>query len=605
MPIKLISAALATAGLIAASTLSGAGSDSVFVPELAAADDAVCRQAPAANRLLLLLAQAGTGEAPRKSGISPAAPLAAKAVPASLPNDHPPLMEGLGALSLAITTRSSSAQRFFNQGYRLAWGFNHDEARRAFRKAQQLDPECAMCYWGEAWVLGPNINVPMDPKANAPALAALQKARTLAPRATARERALIDALAARYSPDPRAARAELDVAFARAMREAAAKFPRDNDIATMYADALMNVSPWDYWEAGGTRLKAPVAELVDTLEGVLQRRSDHAGAIHLFIHAVEASANPRRAERHADRLVGLMPGAGHIVHMPSHIYYRVGRYKDSLATNRAAVQVDEAYIAAQKPSGVYPLGYYPHNVHFVLVSAQMAGDGPSVIAAASKLATLIPDAAARDILLLQPVKAAPYFAHAQFSDAATILALPDPGGEFPYLQSVWRYTRGVALAGKGELKGAGVELAAIERIVERASYKGFDEWKIPARETGRLAAHVLRARIAQGKHDLDTAVREFEAAIKIQDALPYMEPPYWYYPVRQSLGALLVLRGETQRARAVFGQSLARSPNNAWALYGLAEAYAREGRRREARAVMRRFERAWIGETTRLSLATL
>jgi tetratricopeptide (TPR) repeat protein len=605
MPLKLIFAALGTAGLVAASALSDAGSGSVFVPELAVIDGIVCRQAPAANRLLLRLAQAGAAEAPRKSGISPAAPVAVKAVAASAPDDDPPLMEGLGALSLAITTRSSSAQRFFNQGYRLAWGFNHDEARRAFRKAQRLDPECAMCYWGEAWVLGPNINVPMDPKANAPALAALQKARALAPRATAREQALIDALAARYSPDPKAARAGLDVAFARAMREVAATFPRDNDIATMYADALMNVSPWDYWEAGGTRLKAPVAELVDTLEGVLQRRSDHAGAIHLFIHAVEASANPRRAERHADRLVGLMPGAGHIVHMPSHIYYRVGRYKDSLATNRAAVQVDEAYIAREKPSGVYPLGYYPHNVHFVMVSAQMAGDGPNVIAAAGKLAKLIPDAAARDVLLLQPVKAAPYFAHAQFSDAATVLALPDPGAAFPYLQLVWHYARGVALAGKGDLKGAGTELAAIERIVERGNFKGFDEWKIPARETGRLAAHVLRARIAQGKHDLDTAMREFEAAIKIQDTLPYMEPPYWYYPVRQSLGALLVLRGDTQRARAVFGESLARSPNNAWALYGLAEAYAREGRRREARAVTRRFERAWIGETTRLSLATL
>ena len=605
MPIKLISVALATAGLVAASTLSDAGSDSVFVPELAAAADAVCRQPAAANRMLLLLAQASANEAPRKSGISPAAPLAAKAVPATPLNDDPPLMEGLGRLGFAITTHSRPAQRFFNQGYRLAWGFNHDEARRAFRKAQRLDSQCAMCYWGEAWVLGPNINVPMDPEANAPALAALQKARSLASRTRAHEQALIEALAARYSADPKMARAELDAAYARAMRGVAARFPRDNDIATMYADALMNVSPWDYWEAGGTQLRAPVAELVDTLEGVLQRRSDHAGAIHLYIHAVEASANPRRAERHADRLVGLMPGAGHIVHMPSHIYYRVGRYKDSLAANRAAVEVDEAYIAEQKPSGVYPLGYYPHNVHFVMVSAQMAGDGPSVIAAADKLAKLIPDAAARDVLLLQPVKAAPYFAHAQFSNAATVLALPDPGAAFPYLQSIRHYARGVALAGKGDLKAAGVELSAIERIVERAGFKGFDEWKIPARETGRLAAHVLRARIAQGKHDLDTAAREFEAAIEIQDALPYMEPPYWYYPVRQSLGALLVLRGETERARAVFGQSLARSPNNAWALYGLAEAYAREGRRREARAVMRRFERAWIGERTRLNLATL
>ncbi len=605
MPHKLLLAVLGTAGLVALSTFTEAQSDNVFVPELAVIDGVVCRQPAAGNRLLLRLAQAGIEKRPKKTGISPAAPVAAAAVTSSLPDDDPPLMSGLGTLSVPITTQSSLAERFFNQGYRLAWGFNHDEARRAFRKAQRLDPECAMCYWGEAWVLGPNINVPMDPKANAPALSALERAQRYAPRATLAEQALIRALGTRYSPDPKADRSALDAAFARAMREVAQSFPRDNDIATIYADALMNVSPWDYWEAGGTRLKAPVAELVDTLEGVLQRRSDHVGAIHLYIHAVEASSNPRRAERSADRLVGLMPGAGHIVHMPSHIYYRVGRYRDSLATNRAAVAVDETYITDQKPSGVYPLGYYPHNVHFLMVSAQMAGDGPSVIAAASKLAKLIPDAVARDVLLLQPVKAAPYFAHAQFSDAATVLALPDPGNDFPYLQSVWHYARGVALASKGQLKAAGAELAAIERIVQRADFKGFDEWKIPARATGQLAAHVLRGRIAQGGHDLDIAVREFEAAIKVQDSLPYMEPPYWYYPVRQSLGALLVLRGETQRARAVFGQSLARSPNNAWALFGLAEAYAREGRRREARAVMRRFERAWIGETTRLNLATL
>jgi tetratricopeptide (TPR) repeat protein len=599
---KPIIAALAAAGFISAAALPDTQSDNVFLPELAVIDAPVCRLPQARNRVLLHLAQASANQGLMKTGISS---VAAEAPSAAGVDDDPPLMEGLGALRLTITTFSNQAQRFFNQGYRLAWGFNHDEARRAFRKAQWLDPDCPMCYWGEAWVLGPNINAPMDHGANPPALAALEKAQRLASRATPREQALIRALAARYSQDPKAERAQLDAAFAAAMRDVTANFPRDNDIATMYADALMNVSPWDYWEAGGTRLKAPVSELVRTLEGVLQRRSDHAGAIHLYIHAVEASANPRRAERHADRLVGLMPGAGHIVHMPSHIYYRIGRYKDALATNRAAVQVDEAYLAKEKPSGVYPLGYYPHNVHFVMISAQMAGDGPSAIAAASKLSKLIPDAAAREFLLLQPVKAAPYFAHAQFSNAETIFVLPDPGADFPYMQSIWRYARGVALAGKGKLTAAGHELAEIERIVKRADFKGFDEWKIPAQETGRLAAHVLRARIAQGKHDLDTAVREFEAAVKIQDALPYMEPPYWYFPVRQSLGALLVLRGETRRAREVFGQSLARAPNNAWALYGLAEAYAREGRKREARAIVRRFERAWINETKRPSLATL
>jgi len=599
-----ILAALAAAGLIAGASLPDARSDNVFVPELAAIDGVNCRVPQAGNRMLLRLAQASTDGALRKTAMGPAA-AAAAAADMRAHNDDPPLMEGLGTLSLRITTFSSAAERFFNQGYRLAWAFNHDEARRAFRKAQRLDPDCAMCFWGEAWVLGPNINAPMDPKANGPALAALKNAQRLASRTTPREQTLINALAARYSADPNAGRAQLDAAFAAAMREAVAAFPRDNEIATLYADALMNLSPWDYWEAGGARLKAPVAELVDTLEGVLQRRSNHAGAIHLYIHAVEASANPKRAERYADRLVGLMPGAGHIVHMPTHIYYRIGRYKDSLAANRAAVAVDEAYIAREKPSGLYPLGYYPHNVHFLMVSAQMAGDGPTAIAAASKLSQLIPEAAARQFLLLQPIKAAPYFAQAQFSDAAAILALPDPGAEFPYLRSIWRYARGVALASKGRVAAAEAELAGIERVIDSGNFKGFDEWNIPARETAQLAAHVLRARIAQGKHDLDTAQREFETAVKLQDSLPYMEPPYWYFPVRQSLGALLVLRGQTERAREVFGQSLARTPNNAWALFGLSEAYAREGRKREARVVARRFERAWIGETKRPSLATL
>ena len=601
---KPILAALATAGLIAGASLPDARSDNVFVPELAAIDGVNCRVPQAGNRMLLRLAQASRDGALRKTAMGPVA-AAAAAADMRAHNDDPPLMEGLGTLSLRITTFSSEAERFFNQGYRLAWAFNHDEARRAFRKAQRLDPNCAMCFWGEAWVLGPNINAPMDPKANGPALAALKNAQRLASRTTLREQTLINALAARYSADPNAGRAQLDAAFAAAMREAVAAFPRDNEIATLYADALMNLSPWDYWEAGGARLKAPVAELVDTLEGVLQRRSNHAGAIHLYIHAVEASANPKRAERYADRLVGLMPGAGHIVHMPTHIYYRIGRYKDSLAANRAAVAVDEAYIAREKPSGLYPLGYYPHNVHFLMVSAQMAGDGPTAIAAASKLSQLIPEAAARQFLLLQPIKAAPYFAQAQFSDAAAILALPDPGAEFPYLRSIWRYARGVALASKGRVAAAEAELAGIERIIDSGNFKGFDEWNIPARETAQLAAHVLRARIAQGKHDLDTAQREFETAVKLQDSLPYMEPPYWYFPVRQSLGALLVLRGQTERAREVFGQSLARTPNNAWALFGLSEAYAREGRKREARVVARRFERAWIGETKRPSLATL
>ena len=600
---KALLLALAAAGLAGNASAPSAQFANVFVPELAVIDGGLCRQPPGTNSMpLLRLAQA----APRKkTEFSPAAPAAAEALAGPATAGDPPLMSGLGSRTIKITTSSKLAQQYFDQGYWLAWGFNHAEALRAFRKAQQLDPQCAMCYWGEAWALGPNINVPMDAKANAPALAALEIARRLASRASAQEQALINAVAMRYSANANGDRAKLDAAYADAMRHVAKRFSRDIEIATLYADALMNVSPWDYWEAGGKQLRANVSDLVSTLERVLEKDPDHAAAIHLYIHAVEASDNPQRAERYADRLARLAPNSGHLVHMPSHIYFGLGRYKDSLAANIAAVKVDEAYIAAQKPAGVYPLGYYPHNVHFVMVSAQMGGDGKTVLASAEKLSGLIPAEAAREVLMLQPVKAAPYFAHAQFSDAAGVLALPDPGRELPYIQTAWRYARGVALARKGDVKAAAQELAEIERTIAATDYKPFDMWKIPAHDVGRIAAHVLRARIAQASNDLDTAARELRAAIAVQDKLPYMEPAYWYYPVRQTLGAVLLQKGDMKAAREVFGESLARTPNNAWALYGLSEAYSREGLTRQAKAVDEHFARAWIGERKAIDLASL
>jgi tetratricopeptide (TPR) repeat protein len=600
---KALLLALAAAGLAGNAPAPSAQFANVFVPELAVIDGGVCRQPVGTNAMpLLRLAQAAPQ---KKTEFSPAAPAAAEALASPATAGDPPLMAGLGSRTIKITTSSKLAQQYFDQGYWLAWGFNHAEALRAFRKAQQLDPQCAMCYWGEAWALGPNINVPMEAKANAPALSALANARRVASRASAQELALINALAMRYSPGANGERAKLDVAYADAMRHVAKRFSRDVEIATLYADALMNVSPWNYWEAGGRQLRANVSDLVSTLERVLEKDPDHAAAIHLYVHAVEASDNPRRAERYADRLAKLAPNSGHLVHMPSHIYFVLGRYKDSLAANVAAVKVDEAYIAAQKPAGVYPLGYYPHNVHFVMVSAQMGGDGKTVLASAEKLSGLIPVEAAREVLMLQPVKAAPYFAHAQFSDAGRVLALADPGRDLPYIQTAWRYARGVALARRGDVKAAAQELAEIERIIAAADYKAFEPWNIPARDVGQIAAHVLRARIAQASNDLDSAARELRAAIAVQDRLPYMEPAYWYYPVRQTLGAVLLQKGDTKGAREVFGESLARTPNNAWALYGLREAYSREGLAHQAKAVNEHFARAWIGDRKAIDLGSL
>src|SRR5204863_1306768 len=291
----------------------------------------------------------------------------------------------------------------------------------------KLDPDCAMCFWGEALVLGPNINLPMQDDAVAPAVAAAEKARALSPKASPREQALIAAVATRYTKDAKADRAPLDAAYASAMAKAAAQFPDDNEIGVLYAESVMDLSPWNYWQPGGREPNPQSAPIVPMLERVLARAPNHPGAIHYYIHAVEASDNPQRAEPYADRLRGAIPGAGHLVHMPSHIYYRIGRYLDALADNKTAIGVDEKYLASTNaPMGVYRLGYYPHNVHFVLASAQMAGDGPTVIAAAEKLRGLIPDEVARVIALVQPVKAAPYFAHALFSPPPPVMALPDP-----------------------------------------------------------------------------------------------------------------------------------------------------------------------------------
>src|SRR2546429_688893 len=499
--------AMLAAGIVASDGLPEAQS-TVFVPELAMLDGALCTGTMATTPFQpLLLAQ-------MKTEVSPAAKAAASAAPVSASADQP-LIAGLGARSFKITTSSTQAQQYFDQGLRLAWNFNHAEAQRAFRKAQRFDRECAMCYWGEAYVLGPNINVPMDPSANARAAAAAAKAKSLAAKASPREQALIAAVAARYNTDPRFERPMLDEAYAGAMASAAAKFPDDLDIQAMYAESLMDRSPWNYWQPGGANPNAVVAPLVDTLETVLKKDPTHIGAIHLYIHAVEASADAKRAEAFADKLAKLAPNAGHLVHMPAHIYYRLGRYKDSLAINQTAVKVDEAYIKQFAPQGVYPLGYYSHNLHFVMISAQMSGEAPIVVAAAGKLAANIPDAVAKAVPL------------------------------------------------------------------------------------------VVRPRIAKGATALAGAIRDLEAAVTIQDTLPYMEPPYWYYPVRQTLGAVLLLKGDNQRARDAFRESLAKTPNNAWSLYGLKTTFGRQGMAAEAREAEKYLARAWSGDRKRLDLQRL
>jgi tetratricopeptide (TPR) repeat protein len=536
----------------------------------------------------------------------PRAEMSAANTAPAFADTEPPLWTGLGSVTYKVSTTNERAQAYFDQGLRLAYAFNHGEAQRAFRMAQKLDPNCAMCFWGEALVLGPNINLPMQEDALAPAYAAAEKAKVLAGNASPREQALINALAVRYGSDPKAARPPFDAAYASEMAKVAKQFPDDDEIATLYAEAVMDLSPWNYWKPGGHEPNPQSVPIVPTLERVLARNPTHPGAIHYYIHAVEASDRPKRAEPYADRLRGAIPGAGHLVHMPSHIYYRVGRYLDALKDNKTAVDVDERYLNdAKAPMGVYRLGYYPHNVHFVMASAQLAGDGQTVIAAAEKLRQLIPDEAARGIAMVQPVKAAPYFAHAQFSTPETILALPDPGDAIPYIKAMWLYARGVALAQRRDSAGAAAAADAIGTIERTADFKLLKESNVPAQEVLRIAQTLILARIAQANSDYRTAVVRFARAAALQDALPYTEPPYWYYPIRQSLAAALLQAGRYAEAEQQFQRALTRAPANGWSYYGLAELYKARGNTDAARKAEADLSKTWIGDRKLLQISNL
>jgi hypothetical protein len=509
--------------------------------------------------------------------------------------EGPPLWDGLGDLSYPITTSSDMAQRYFDQGLRLTYAFNHAEAYRAFKQAQALDPGCAMCFWGEAFVLGANLNAPMDAAAVQPAFVAMTNAKARAANASAREQAVIEALAARYANDAGADAGALAEAYADAMAEVHTRYPDDQIVAVLYADAVMNTSPWDYWEVDGRTPKGRLGAAVDALEGVLAVNPDHPAAIHLYIHLTEASATPEKAEPYADRLAALMPAAGHIVHMPSHTYYRTGRYLDSLTTNIAAVEADEAYLAQVKAAGAYPYGYYPHNIHFLLVSAQMAGDAEHMIWAAERLEGKIPDEVAAEIGWIQVILPAPYFAHAQFSPPEVVLGLEHPGDTFPLVKAMWHYARGVAQAAKGDLDAARAEASRIAAINQTADFEMLLAWAVPAPDVLRLARHVLEGRIAQAEGNFDQAIREFEVAVQIQDSLPYLEPEYWYYPIRQSLGATLLMAGRAAEATEAFQAALIDAPNNGWALYGLMQAYDAQGDQLAKAATETLFTRAWAG----------
>ena len=512
---------------------------------------------------------------------------------AALPGQIAPRLQNLGSHQFPVTTNSARAQLFINQGMMLVYGFNHAEADRAFREAARLDPDCAMAYWGRALVLGPNINMAMSPDAEAPAYEMVKKAIALKKNATEKEQAYIDALANRYSGEEKPDRTSLDRAYADAMRKLHARYPDDLDAATLYAEAVMDLRPWDYW----TRDMQPYPETVEilsVLESVLSRNPNHPGAIHLYIHAVEY-ARPELAEAGAERLWTLAPGAGHLVHMPSHIFRRIGRYADASKSNLDAIAADEDYIVQCRAQGVYPLAYYPHNIHFLWDSATMEGRSRVAMSAAEKSASKIPDGAWREVPLLHQFLVSPLQAYTRFGKWDLILAQPQPAKDSLFWTGMWHYARGLAFVAKGNLDEASQELNYLENI---AREKSLSDYRVTFSRNGAKAildigVEVLAGELAAKRGYYDQAIARLHRGVLLEDNLIYNEPPDWHVPVRQSLGAVLLEADRAAEAEAVYWQDLNRNRANGWSLYGLMQSLQKQGKKEEALGIEQRFRKAW------------
>ncbi|HUP20481.1 MAG TPA: tetratricopeptide repeat protein [Gemmatimonadota bacterium] len=513
----------------------------------------------------------------------------------SAATDTVPLFEGLGEHHRGITTSVPEAQVYFDQGLRFTYAFNHHEAIRSFEEAARLDPSCAMCKWGAALAWGPNINLPMDSTSAEAAWGALEEARARVDNESGAERALIEALAVRYASSPPAERAALDSAYARAMGDYHARFPDDLDGAVLYAESMMLLRPWDYWTPEGEPREG-TDEILGVLEATMAAAPEHPGACHFYIHAVEA-AEPERAVECAERLAGLMPGAGHIVHMPGHIYVRVGRYADVVETNVHAVHVDESYIADRGPTGIYTSAYYPHNYHFMAFGAMMAGMSAQALHAARRLTETIDPAMVPEVYFLEQMPAYLQLVRVTFGRWEEVLADGRPDPAHLVAGGMDAYARGTALAATGRCEEAAGELetlraAAAERETGRED---------PGRAILPIADHALQGEIALRCGSAEDAVAHFQAAAELEDVMQYDEPPLWYYPVRQSLGRALLEAGRPAEAETAYRSDLAKFPDNAWSLFGLAEALDAQGKIAEAAEAHARFESAWADADVTLS----
>lgn len=515
------------------------------------------------------------------------------------------LFEHIGKSQLPATGLSADARRYFDQGVALVYGFNHKAAIRSFAQAAERDPACAMCWWGIALANGPNINAGMDDAANLAALEALDKASAMAEALSPLERDLIAAQKLRYSASNGVERATLDAQYADAMMALAKANSANDDLQILAAEAAMNTRPWDYWTED-KQPKTRIGEAVGLIEMVMARNPQHPQASHLYIHLMENGPQPKRAEAAADELARSGPASlGHLVHMPAHIYYRIGRYADSIEANIAAARADEQYLAVAGDDGLYRYGYYPHNVHFLLTSAQMVGNMHAVASETERLKQIIDEDIAKELPWVQAIHAAPAFALAQYASPKAILVLTGKRTELAYVDAMRHYARAVAQALDGNRAGFEEELAALKvagtsKGVTELSAQGF-----PADVLVNLATHVAKGRWELANGNPAAAVAHFEAAEELEKAVPYNEPPFWYYPVAQSRGAALYALGDYAKASAAFRKALFEAPNNGWALYGLSRSEAKAGNRLEAQVAKKKLKEVWQGEIAWLDMSRI
>jgi tetratricopeptide (TPR) repeat protein len=503
-----------------------------------------------------------------------------------------PLYDNLGTLHMAITSRSPVAQKYFDQGLRLTYGFNHEEAVNSFTEGARLDSACVMCYWGIAYALGPNINLPMDTGAVKPAYESIQRALKLSARVTPHERAYIRALAKRYALHPPADRASLDSAYATAMDAVVKRYPADPNAATLYAEALMDLRPWRYWNNAGKPMAASTLVQLAVLERTVKRYPDHIGACHLYIHAVEASKDAAKALPCANRLAQLAPGAGHLVHMPSHIYLRLGMWEDAVEHNEHAVHADEKFIQDRHPTGVYPIGYYPHNWHMMWSALQQLGRGEDAIRAGRKVAEIVNPEVIRQVPFLEGYAPVALLSLVRFSRWSEVLKEPAPPADFHYATAMWHFARGLAYAETTRPDSAKTEaarLAATANSVPQQAVVGQN----PARSLLAIAGKHLAGTIAAKDGRTDEAVKLLREGVALEDELTYDEPPDWDLPLRQPLGAVLLAAERPAEAEKAYREDLGRYPRNGWSLHGLARSLKAQGKTAEAASVEEQFRKTW------------